>query len=99
MIVSINAGQAQYTDRSGTIAAANTAQDVCAENMKRYGFFFQNVSDTDMWLNFGSNATADQPSIKVIAGALWEAPLNGVPVARVSVICSVLGKKFTAKEW
>lgn len=89
-------------DGSADITLGGTAEDVFARNDGRQYLLIQNHSDTDMWVNFGTDAVADQPSIKVYAngGSLeFGAGHTGVvPTARVSIICATTGKPFTAKE-
>lgn len=86
------------TDRSGTITSGGTAQTVMAANPTRSFLLVQNVSDTNMWINFDATAAATQPSILL-------APSGGailcdakVPLGSVSIICATTGKAFTAKE-
>ena len=86
-----------WTNRSGTITAGGTAQVLAPANLSRAGFWFQNVSDTDMWINELGNAAASQPSIKVPAGAMYEFPV--VPGTALSVFCATTGKAFSAREW
>lgn len=86
-----------FVDRSGTITTGGTSQVACVANNNRAYLLFQNHSDTDMWLNFGTAAVADQPSIKIFAnGGVYE-PLVA-PTGTVNVICATTGKKFTCKE-
>jgi hypothetical protein len=89
-------GQA-ITDRSGTITAGSTSQQVAAANTARRYFVFQNHSDTDMWINFGVTAVATQPSVKIFAGGGAYEPLVA-PTEAVHVICATSGKAFTCKE-
>lgn len=91
------AGTDTYTDGSGSIVAGATSQQVFAANSARRYFFFLNLSDTDMWINFGSAAVADQPSIKIPANGGFFEPLVSSDEA-VHVICATLGKKFVAKQ-
>lgn len=86
-----------WTNRSGTITTGNTAQQVAAANANRKGFWFQNVSDTDMWISELGSAVATQPAIKIPAGAMYEFPV--VPGTAISVICTASGKAFSAREW
>lgn len=86
------------TDRSGDIDNGGTAQDIAALNAARKYFFLQNISDTDMWFNWGVDAVADQPSIKLAAGANYETNSGFIPTGRVSLICATTGKKYVAKE-
>lgn len=85
-----------FTDRSGSITAGGTSQQVAAANTARRYLLFQNHSDTDMWIDFGIAAVANQPSVKVVAGGYFE-PLVP-PTEAVHVICATTGKGFTCKE-
>lgn len=91
------AAVASYTDGSGTIAVAATSQQVFAANSARKYFFFLNLSDTDMWINFGTPAVASQPSIKIPANGGYFEPLV-VSDDAVNVICGSNTKAFTAKQ-
>jgi hypothetical protein len=86
-----------WVNRSGSIASANTAQQVADINPQREGFWIQNVSDTEMWINELGAAVTGQPSIKIPAGAMYEFPKPS-PNA-ISIICSASGKQFSAREW
>jgi hypothetical protein len=88
-----------WIDRSGTITAGGTAQEIAPANPMRRGFLIQNISDTDMWFNVGTVAVANQPSVRIIAGALYEAPTAATPKGALSVIGATTAKAFTAKEW
>lgn len=85
------------TNRSGTITAGGTAQTAAAANANRAFLFFQNVSDTDMWIDFGATAVADQPSIKIVPGASFVTD-RFVPLTLLSVFCATTGKAYTCKE-
>lgn len=88
---------AQWTNRSGTITAGGTAQVLAVANLNRKGLWIQNVSDTDMWISELGTAAANQPSIKIPAGAMYEFP---VAVATdISIFCATTGKAFSAREW
>lgn len=98
-IVGSSVTQANLVDRSGTITTNNTSQQVAAANPNRTYFFFENVSNAAMWVNFGSAATLTQPSILVSANGgsfVFEGPT--VSSDAVFVICANAGKAFTAKE-
>jgi len=86
----------QLVDRSGTITAGGTSQKIAEKWPERSYFVFQNHSDTDMWIQFGGAAVADQPSIKVGAGIAYTPSF--VDVRDIWVICATTGKKFTCKE-
>jgi len=88
------------TDRSGTIAAANTAQQLMAANPSRKGFLIQNNSAATLWFNeIGGTAVTSQPSISLAAGALYNSPTPGGSNQAVSIIGGTLGQAFTAREW
>lgn len=88
-------------DGSGSIATGGTAQQVFTQNTGRQYFILQNISSGDLWVNFGTTAVQDQPSIKLVAGASLEFSAAGtgvVPTALVSVIGATTGQKFVAKQ-
>jgi len=88
---------AAFIDKSGTIAVGGTSQVVSAAlNTRRY-LVFQNHSDTDMWINFGTAAVAGQPSVKIFANGGAYEPLVA-PFGSINVICATGGKTFTCKE-
>lgn len=100
-LLTINSGSASVTptDRSGTITLGGTAQTAMAANTARKGFWIQNQSTGDLWINSLATAVADSPSMKIAAGALYENPPSGVPVGAVSIIGATTGQKFAAREW
>lgn len=85
-----------FTDRSGTITLGGTSQQAAAANTSRRYLIFQNISDTTMWLNFGTAAVATQPSIQIVAGGNYE-PLVA-PTQAVNVLCATTGKAYACKE-
>jgi hypothetical protein len=85
---------------SGTITAANTSQGILAANAARVGFWIQNNSTGDLWINeLGAAAATAQPSFKLPAGALYETPSFVRPTASVQIIGATAGQAFTAREW
>ncbi|HEX8418524.1 MAG TPA: hypothetical protein VF638_00770 [Sphingomonas sp.] len=88
-------GAGGYTDRSGSITTANTAQTVAPLNATRSGMTFQNTSDTAMRLTEnGVDATATTGYL-IAAGAA----VNISTSDKVSVFCTVAGKTFAATEY
>lgn len=86
--------------RSGTIAAGGTSQLLMAENGSRKGMSLQNNSTGDLWIDeINANAVLSQPSQKIIAGQLYEAPVNGVPGTAIQIIGATTGQAFTGREW
>lgn len=82
---------------SGTITTGGTAQDVYeTAKAPRHSFLFQNVSDTDMTVEFGSDAVADK-GILVKAGLAFEMPPGVLWSGRLSVLCATTGKAFVCK--
>lgn len=86
------------TDGSGTITTGGTSQTVFAANPNRRYFEFQNISDTDMYVNFGAAAVADSNSFKIAAGGAYVNPSNYCPTTSITVICATTGKKFITKQ-
>lgn len=87
------------TDGSGDIVAADTSEQVFAANTSRVYLLVQNVSDTDMWVDFGTAAVKDQPSVLLKANGgsiVFEGAF--VPTSAVNIICGTIGKPYTAKE-
>lgn len=88
-----------HTNRSGSITSGGVAQQLMAANARRTGFLVQNVSDTDMWVSWIGTASAGQPSLKLVAGALYETKDTACPQTAISIFCATTGKEFTATEW
>lgn len=86
------------TDGSTTITAGGTSQVVFAANSNRRYFEFQNISDTDMYINFGAAAVADSNSFKIAAGGGYVNASNYCPKGSITVICATTGKKFVSKQ-
>ena len=89
-------GNAELRDLSGTITLGGTAQVLSPLRPRKY-LFIQNISDTDMWINFTVPAVASQPSIKLSPGdsATFDTLVSSEVV---SLYCATTGKAFTAKE-
>ena len=88
------------TSRSGTIATGATAQSLMVANAARKGWFIQNNSTGDLWVNrFGGTAIAGQPSLLIPAGALYETPDGGSGGNALSIYGATTGQTFTAAEW
>lgn len=91
--------EAKTKNASGTITLGGTAQELMAANKGRGGFWIQNVSDTDMWINELGTAAASQPSMKLAAGAFYESPVTGCTANAISIFCATTAKAFSAREW
>ena len=85
---------------SGTITTGGAAQVLAASNTARKGWFVQNNSTGDLWVNrFGGTASAAQPSILIKAGRLYETPAGGSGGNALSIYGATTGQAFTAGEW
>ena len=91
---------ATLTSRSGTIATGGTAQQLMAANAARKGWWLQNLSTGDLWVNrFGGTASAAQPNIQIPSGALYETPAGGAGSILVSIYGATTGQAFASGEW
>ena len=89
-----------YTDASGTITLGGTVQGVLPINAARTGVMFQNMSDTDMYVNPTGTATTGAGSYLVKAGgSVYETPTGVKDSQALSVLCATTGKAYTAKWW
>lgn len=83
------------TDRSGTIAAGGTAQQLAPANQNRRYLRGQNLSTGDLWLNeVGSAAAAASPSYRVPAGGTFGINTNQA----VSIWGATTGQAWSATE-
>lgn len=99
LLVAITSGGGALTNISGSIAAGATAQTISAATPARRYFFIQNLdASEDLWINFGTAAVADQPSIKIEAGGSFSMEDSFVSTQLISVIAATTGHKYTAKE-
>lgn len=88
------------TDRSGSITAGGTAQQLMAANATRSGWQIWNLSNGDLWVNEnGSTAVLNQPSFKLPPGSYYENSSGGVAVTAVSIIGATTGQTFASREW
>ncbi|MEA3186219.1 MAG: hypothetical protein QOD99_49 [Chthoniobacter sp.] len=84
-------------DDSGTIVSGGTSQVLEGATSQRRYFLFQNISADTLWLNFGTAAVQDAPSIKIIAGASIVFESSYVPPDAVYLIGPTTGAKFVCK--
>ncbi|NBU70552.1 MAG: hypothetical protein EBS53_03750 [Bacteroidetes bacterium] len=70
-----------------------TSKEALASSSSRRYLLIQNISDTDMYFNFGATATTDNMLIaKDGGGIVFES--GYVPTDAVNVICSGASKKY-----
>jgi len=86
------------SNKSGTITTGGAAQQIASSNSDRRYFLFQNLSTDDLWINFGSTAVANQPSIRIAAGEKFIIDGTFVCNELVSVIGATTGQAYTCKE-
>jgi len=85
---------------SGTITTGGVAQTLAAGNSARNGYWVQNNSTGDLWLNeLGGTAAASQPAIKLSAGQLYESQVGSPCPYAISIFGATTGQAFTAREW
>jgi len=83
------------TDRSGSIAAGGTAQQLAPANPNRRFLRGQNLSTGDLWLNeVGGSASAATPSYRVPAGGTFGINTNQA----VSIWGATTGQAWSATE-
>lgn len=87
------------TDKSGTIAAGGTAQTAIASNASRRGYWIQNLSAGDLWISDVGPATAASPSLKIVAGGLYESMPGNCPTSAISIIGATTSQAFAAREY
>lgn len=96
----ITATSVTPVDGSGTVTLGGTAQTLFDANSARKGYWVQNNSAGDLWINeIGGDAEADQPSLKIVSGALYESPLTGCSIKAISIFGATTAQAFTAREW
>lgn len=86
-------------DRSGAITTGGTAQALMAANAQRVGFWVQNQSAGDLYINELGAATLLPPSIKIAAGAYYESSARGTPSSAISIVGATTAQAFSAREW
>ena len=82
-----------------TITSGGVAQNALASNPNRQGYRIQNQSTADLYFNETATATIADTSVKLIAGAYFETPINYHPKGAISVIGATTGQAFNAAEY
>lgn len=88
-----------FIDRSGTITAGGTSQQLSAAFATRKYLFIQNQSSEDLYVNFTTNAVIGQPSIKIPPNASFVMESSGVTGEKINIIGATTGDAYAAKEW
>lgn len=97
--VRTGAQRVTMTDRSGTIATGGGSQALMPANGSREGFFVQNLSSGDLFINDLGAASASLPSVRVPAGMLYESQPRAVTTAAIAIFGATTGQAFAAREW
>lgn len=88
------------TDRSGTVTAGGTAQQLMAANASRNGWSLYNSSTSNLWINdVGGTALVQGSSFMVSPNSLYESPKNGSSVGAISIYGATTGQTFAAREY
>jgi hypothetical protein len=88
-----------WTNRSGTIAAGNSSQQLMAANANRKGWIIQNTGSDVLWIDFGVAAVQSEPSLKIpVGGGYEEDALGPISVQQINIIGPTTGQAFTVKE-
>ena len=98
-LVAVTGNQVNHTNRSGTITLGGTAQNALGANAGRRGFWIQNQSTGDFWINSTATATGASPDLWLPAGSYYESPETGVATTAISIYGTTTGQAFAAREW
>jgi len=90
--------QEAVVDKSASIVATNTAQDLAAANVNRNGFVMQNLGANDMYVSDVGPADAGVTSFKVSPGAFWPPADYPVSTGAISVY-GTANDVAVAREW
>lgn len=87
------------TNKSGTITTGGTAQVLMAANGARRGFFLQNNSSANLYVNGLGAATSDGLCLTIPAGVLYETSIQHVGTGAISILGATTGQAFYAREF
>lgn len=99
-IVTIVPSIGTLTDRSGSITAGGTAQQICASNSTRKYLLIQNTSSVDMWISFTTTTptVAGAGCYKIAAGGSYESSAAFVTSQSCYVFCATTSSSYSASE-
>lgn len=86
-------------NKSGTITVGGTAQVLAAANSARRGWWIRNNSTASLWVDDITTAVLAQPSLEIVPGGYYEAPIGGCSSLALSIIGATTSQSFTAREW
>lgn len=87
--------QAPFVDRSGTTGTAS--KKIADKHNARLYLFIQNISGTDKWVRFGSDAADAPGNIKLTPNGYWESPPTFCPTSDVYIFCTA-NENYTCLE-
>jgi hypothetical protein len=89
------------TDHSGLIALGGQVQTLMAANPLRMGWSLQNKSTSDMYFDDlgGSASPTANSSVYLPPGAYYESEPGGASMTAITLLGTVTGGPFVAKEW
>ena len=88
-----------FTDRSGTIAAANVSQPLAPWNGSRQYFVFQNTSTQPLYLNYTSPAsTTSAGSFAIQPGQFFTSDTQAISQEAINIAGGTVGQTWAAKE-
>ena len=75
-VFAVSITPATLANASGTVTTGGTAQNAAAANAARKGWFIQNLSTGDLWVNTLAVAIAGTPSMRISSGDYYETPVG-----------------------
>jgi hypothetical protein len=84
------------TDASGTVGTSSAS--LLAANPSRKYLLIQNVGTGNLWINFGTTATASQPSIKLTANSSFTMEANYISTDQIFGISDKAGNAYVIKH-
>jgi hypothetical protein len=94
----VQAGQLGLTTSTGTIATANTSVVAAATNASRRYLLVQNVSATEIYVNFSAAAVNPTSGFRLGSNESWEAPSHAVPTTTVNIVGATVGQRFIVMQ-
>jgi hypothetical protein len=92
---------------SGFIVVGGTAQVLMAANLGRMGWWLQNTSGGDLWIDDGDASNAAKialsgittDSFRVAAGATYASPIGAASTNAISIWGATSGQTYSCREF
>lgn len=84
--------------RNGTITAGGAAQEFAPANPERRGFWIQNQSTGDLYVD-AEDTAGPGTSLRIAPGGLYEPSFGSVGHGAISVYGATTGQVFASREW